>query len=428
MMPATNTQVAGRRANAPGRGTGGISSHANETLQEPDVSAGEAPVNGHPGIFKRGNRYTARVKDGRGKTRRVNGRTIAEVDAKRSALRTDLLRGEFQPASAERFDSYARAWIETYPGRTARGFRDETRREYRVMLERHAVPYFRSERLSNIDAAAIRSFIAHVSPGRRPNTIRLALAPLRCLLADAAEQGVIRFNPARGVRVGSLARDVDEPVRALDDQQRTAFMATVPEKYQLFTRFAFETGLRISELVELRYRDVDFAAGRVHVKRRYREGRVAKPKSRSGVRSIPLTPEMTRLLWQHRKEALDASDGALVWPAAAGGHLDATSVARWCKKAADRAGVICTPHVWRHTCVTNLLRAGLSVKQAQVWAGHSSPTITLGIYADAMAGEVAESPFATEGGNQVGTRAAETSRNRAEREPAESGNLRAVSS
>jgi integrase len=225
-------------------------------------------------------------------------------------------------------------------------------------------------------------------------------------------------------------QDQQEQVRALADEEFERFMLAVPEQYRLFARFMCETGLRISEAAELRWRDVDLAALRLSVSRRYREGRVAAPKSRAGVRSLPLSPELARLLWQHRKAAGNAADAALVWPGRDGKHLDATSVARWCRKAAATAGVTCTPHVWRHTCITNLLRHGLSVKQAQVWAGHANPGITLAVYADAMAGAVDASPFGggNQGGNQVGTSGAETGRNADALEPAESAQLRAVSS
>jgi hypothetical protein len=65
-----------------------------------------------------------------------------------------------------------------------------------------------------------------------------------------------------------------------------------------------------------------------------------------------------------------------------------------------------------------------------VWAGHANPGITLAVYADAMAGTVDASPFGggNPGGNQVGTSGAETGRNADADEPAESAQLRAVSS
>ena len=66
------------------------------------------------------------------------------------------------------------------------------------------------------------------------------------------------------------------------------------------------------------------------------------------------------------------------------------------------------------------------MKQAQVWAGHANPGITLAVYADTMAGTVDASPFG--GGNQVGTSGAETGRSADADEPAESAQLRAVSS
>ena len=80
-------------------------------------------VKNHPGIYKRGSRYVAVYRDQYGKQRKVFARTIKEAEDLKAERRTDVRRGEHRSLSRERFDAYARQWVETCPGRTRRGLR-----------------------------------------------------------------------------------------------------------------------------------------------------------------------------------------------------------------------------------------------------------------------------------------------------------------
>jgi hypothetical protein len=64
----------------------------------------------------------------------------------------------------------------------------------------------------------------------------------------------------------------------------------------------------------------------------------------------------------------------------------------------------------------------------QVWLGHHSPAFTLAVYVHMLSDELPESPFGPPGGNQVGTKPAETSRDATDEPAAETGQVRAVSS
>src|SRR3954447_5309141 len=88
----------------------------------------EKRVAKHPGVSRRDDgSYSIRVTDGRGRRRRVTGRTISEVKAKAAAVKTDARRGDVTTEASMPFDAYARLWVETCPGRTEKGLREETR-------------------------------------------------------------------------------------------------------------------------------------------------------------------------------------------------------------------------------------------------------------------------------------------------------------
>ena len=115
---------------------------------------------------------------------------------------------------------------------------------------------------------------------------------MKVLLATAVEDGLIRHNPAAGVRISkpgapSIERDAGELRRALDSDELGRFLAACSAEWEPFFRLLAMTGLRIGEAIELRWRDVDFGAKRLRVRRQFYEGVVAPPKSKHGSRDIP---------------------------------------------------------------------------------------------------------------------------------------------
>ncbi len=114
---------------------------------------------------------------------------------------------------ASRFGEYARDWVAGYQGRTSHGLRESTRSMYRGMLEQRVIPYFDGMvrlRLAEIEPRDVKAFVRWMveqddprNPGRRlaKSTVRQHVAVLRAMLGDATEEGLIRSNPAAGVRI-----------------------------------------------------------------------------------------------------------------------------------------------------------------------------------------------------------------------------------
>ena len=107
-----------------------------------------------PGIFKRGNRYIVVFRDQTGAQRKRSARTLSEAKAIKAAATTDVRRGEYRTQSNVRFRDHYGPWIDTYQGRTSKGFRDTIRAEYRTDLEKHALPFFGPMKLAEIETAA----------------------------------------------------------------------------------------------------------------------------------------------------------------------------------------------------------------------------------------------------------------------------------
>lgn len=389
-------------------------------------------VKNHPGVYRRGSRYVATWRDPDGKLRKQSARTIKEAELFRSQARTDIARGEYRTLTRVTFAEYAREWITSYTGRTRHGVGEGTRADYARALGLNAkgeptgdgaLAFLGAKRLSEIEPVDLRSYAAHLAalPSARRKgrtlaraTVGLRLAPVKALLATAFEDGLIRFNPAAGLRnLIPAAEDVEAagpPVKALTEAELEALLSKLPKAYYLFFAFLAQTGLRIGEAVETRWRDVDLGAGWVRVDRRFYLGRVGLPKGRK-TRRVRLASDMTKALWDLRKET-KAGDDDLVFTAERGARIDQSNLmSRVLKPAAVKAGLgewVKTPegqrpaswvgfHSLRHTAATTLFRSGWNASQVQKQLGHSDPGFTLRRYVHLLDDDLPEPTFTLAG-------------------------------
>jgi hypothetical protein len=113
-----------------------------------------------PGIYKRGSRYVI-VWRHRGKQHKQFFRTLAEA-REGKAKRTG---GERRKESKVGFEPYFAEWIESYAGRTARGFSETTRPDYRRPIEAHAIPEWGTWKLGDVEPADVRDLFGTMRRG-----------------------------------------------------------------------------------------------------------------------------------------------------------------------------------------------------------------------------------------------------------------------
>jgi integrase len=268
-----------------------------------------------------------------------------------------------------------------------RGLKLSTIQDYRSTLRVHLAPFF-SGPINKIDEADVEAFIAEkVAEKKAPKSIRNYLGLLHSLFAYAEKKGWARDNPVKRVEQPRAASG-DPDIRFLDQTELDALIHAVPEDdfgrlERVLYLTAAMTGLRQGELIALRWRDVDWPAGKVRVRQNYVRGEFGTPKSKRSSRSVPLADEVAGALDRHFKASAYTSDGDLVFCHPHTGHpLERAKVLRRFKKALRAAGVREVRfHDLRHTFGTRTAAAGVSLRTVQEWMGHRDFSTTL-IYAD----------------------------------------------
>ncbi|MEX2196824.1 MAG: site-specific integrase [Thermoleophilaceae bacterium] len=297
---------------------------------------------------------------------------------------------------------YAREWVERYQGTGRRGFREETRHEYRSRLNRYALRHFEEGvRLSDVaprDVADLIGWLVKQPNGKggtlSDKSVRNALAPLTACLATARREGLIPHNPALGAALPHRPRvedDDDAPrpfPRFEDDGETVETMELVVALAHPGHRVMFEllaaTGVRRSELIAFEGRHLALDGDRPYVRVRQRAVRrtgegmvIGALKSRYARRDLPIPIDLA-----DRLRALGTASDALVFESPAGGaydthHLHQRVLAPACSEAGvEWAGF----HTFRHTVASRMFAAGRSVVAVQRWLGHHSPSFTLDTY------------------------------------------------
>jgi integrase len=142
---------------------------------------------------------------------------------------------------------------------------------------------------------------------------------------------------------------------------------------------AVMAGLRHGELIALRWRDVDWVAGRIRIRQNHVLGEFDTPKSRRGSRSVPMADRLAGELDRLHKALGAPNDDTLVFPDPITGEpLDKAANLRRYRKVLKAAALDAAHnlHGMRHTFGTRMAAAGVPMRVLQEWMGHREISTT----------------------------------------------------
>ena len=379
----------------------------------------------HPGIYRRHASSCTRpsrckcsyvvVWEHRGRQHKESHPTLPVAIEAQGRRRS----GDTRPTERITFGNYWRGWIESYAGRTSRGFQESTRKEYRRPVEQHALPEWESLLLGDIGPIDVRDLFGRMlRAGATASEMKKVRAPLSAMWATAVEDGKVPANVVAGVRIPATPTDEgpeEEKAKALTRAELAILLDEVErrsgEEWRLFFDFLWQTGLRIGEMIGLRWEHLDLGGERgiVRVREQVYEGQRKKLKSSNGKRDLPLSPGMTGQLLAKRARLRHYDPKAPVFASGAGTELRPANVyRRTLMPAAIAVGLseevegddgeprvksAVSFHTFRHTCASFLFARGRNIKQVQTWLGHADPGFTLRTYVHLIDEGVGDADF-----------------------------------
>lgn len=304
-------------------------------------------------------------------------------------LRAEILRkitlGTFRYAdyfpespNAERMDSptfyqMAKAWIE---GQNHLAF--STEKEYRAMLNRYWLPSLADLEIRNIKHTTLLEVIAMQTWSAK--TRNNAMGPLKAIFDLAHIDGIIESNPAARIRNAKVQKPEPDPLTLEEANLVLDWMKREP-MWQNYFGVAFFTGMRTSELIALKWSDIDSLNNTIRVSRAKVRTKEKGTKTNT-VRDIELSSVAMQYLAAQKKHTFLANEEVFIHPNTKQPIIDDRPPRLFWESALKALGMRHrAAYQTRHTCITLWLMAGANPMWVARQAGHSSPQMTFNRYA-----------------------------------------------
>ena len=252
------------------------------------------------------------------------------------------------------------------------------------MLKRHVLPNLGEKRLDEITPIDLTSFFRKVQGGRASKYLLNPYALLNTMFEVAVEYDLIESSPLR--------RKLHRPLtargrkKALTAEEIRRVLERVPDQYRAVFTCAALTGLRVGELLGLRWSNVDFEAGTLTVSHSLWRGRLQSPKTEASAATIRMSSALAETLetYQQQSDWQDPED--FVFCRSDGGPLDPDFLRKEVLyPALDAAGIVRGErshgfHLFRHSAGSIIHAATGDLKLAQEQLRHTQISTTSDIY------------------------------------------------
>jgi len=293
--------------------------------------------------------------------------------------------------------AWLRQWLDSY---VASNLSPKTKQSYEQELRCYIIPDLGGTRLTELRPHHIQNYISKaLSEGRRhrigglsSRTVQYHYRILSKSLDDAIRMGLIAVNACKGVSPPRPGRK-DIPSIGLEDVTQL-ISAIKGSSYYLFYHTLLLTGLRRSELLALKWKNLDIDLACIYVAHslhRLDDGTIIikEPKTSRSRRPVDLPPSLAILLRQHKVEREEEhiilgkalTDDDFVFSHADGTPLNPNTVSHTFSKIVARAGLChLRLHDLRHTYATLQRKAGQPVEVISRVLGHASEMVALTVY------------------------------------------------
>jgi integrase len=350
---------------------------------------------GEGSIYQRSDgRWVGEITLENGKRKPFYGKTRKEAADKLQQALYEQKQGMLATGPQQKLGPYLNQWLEEVHKST---LRIGTYKRYRIILDKHLIPYLGHLPLQKVTSQQVQAAYAKIlKSGYKPKTIKTINAVLHKALDQAIRWRLLARNVCNEV---SLPRTAKFDIHPLTREQVQKLLDTARGyRFETMLTLALMTGMRRGELLGLRWSDIDFETGNLHISRSV--GYVtgcgfveAEPKTAASNRTIPLPQFVIDLLRQHRLDQAEARSEAgerwqehdLVFCNRTGGFFSISQLYKQFRILLYEAGLPDMRfHDLRHSAATVLLTMGVHPKVVQERLGHSQISMTLDTYSHVL--------------------------------------------
>ncbi len=292
------------------------------------------------------------------------------------------------------------AWYEYWINLKRRVLRKRTIYSYEFYYKKHVKLYMGKMLLSEVNSLLCQKVLLDMADkGLKTSTIKIVKSFMFSLFESAKENGIIDYNPCNRKIEARIGKDSEERMALTLEEQRKLLSVVSETRNECQFRFILQTGIRISELTGLKWSDIDFDKKVMNIERILSYNQATRtfeygpPKSKAGIRCVPLTDEAIKILKKKKEQnkklkviPLEWSD--LIFLSKNGTPVHTTTYDRSLKIICEKAKIRCiSVHILRHTFATRCIEGGMLPKILQKILGHSNIAMTMNLYVHATEDE-----------------------------------------
>lgn len=285
-------------------------------------------------------------------------------------------------------------WLDKYEKNT---IKRTTYVNYEGHIHNHFNVFDKVE-ISDVTTPILQDFFNNkFDSGLSSKTIRNMAIILKRAMKQAVADGLIQQNCALYVNLPKIVR---KEIQVLThSQKRDLIKVSYFYRYGVFVRLTLCTGLRLGELLGLKWIDIDFQKNELKIRRILHRCKnydpnaktstsiyFDEPKTEKSKRTIPLPPNAIEDLkkWKDRQQK-EIGQVEFVVTDQQGKYIEHTTFKKYYNRMLDKCGIKdITFHTLRHTFATHALEKGMDKKVLSEILGHSSVSFTLDTYAHVL--------------------------------------------
>lgn len=311
---------------------------------------------------------------------RDRARIVAQIDAGTFVYRDWFANSpRAEDTTAPLFGHVAQTWL----NRSRQDLAKSTLNGYLKKLNPYWLPELSHRPIDQISTGELRDIAAELE-GISPKTYNDSLTPLRAIFRCAQEDRLITINPADALKSRKRQKPEPDPLTTDEMTDVLDWLRKKEPHWQPYFSTAFDTGLRTSELIALRWEDIDQRSGYIRVKQAYVSGEIKGCKTYHA-RDVEFGPMTREAIAAQRSKTQLVSDehGSLVFRGVSGDIITGDKPPRLIWTRALRACKVRHRPAYntRHTYATRAILAKCNVAWLSKQMGHSSIKMTFDHYA-----------------------------------------------